>query len=588
MDRSKITKLLVIPFMLFVGVTFFLNTRFLIGFSPGHNSDYLFLKEMNMNHEGMEDVKRAMIGGRIEEAKAHFIQYKDNNLFSNPSPLVAASDLTVADDILNHYFVYQDAGYFAGENIEWDALPSTDKEWTWFLNRHYWASDLARAYLATSDEKYAREFVSLFLDFYHDQPYGTSNSLCWRQKDTTRRVRNHLDAYEVFMNSEAFTTDAKFKWYKFIWEQAYFLSHDPEKKGNGAIMCVTALLRCKVAFPEMKDAPYWELKAWSIAKEVTRNQLLPDGVHDELSTHYHNVVVDEHLDYFELLLANDLEIDDYMYSRVEDALNFTMDTHTVTGKTMTFNDADACDDTNLLERGAVIYNRSDFLYIATSGVNGTPPIYNNKAYKDAGFFLMRSGRGFNSTFLMFDGGPPGTSHIHHDLLSFALDAFGTNLLLDPGRGTYDESQPERNYLRSSRAHNLFMLDGIPLEGAIPDLAKWYNAPTAAFASATHSFWGDSVSRHILYPSNGRDYYVILDKVHGGTHLVENQFHFHDPAVLATNNNHSFESTTASTGYIKSYCAQTWNDTIMLVNSTNPMGGIYSPTYNNYQPATTVI
>lgn len=62
--------------------------------------------------------------------------------------------------------------------------------------------------------------------------------------------------------------------------------------------------------------------------------------------------------------------------------------------------------------------------------------------------------------LVFDAGPFGTAHQHEDALSFWLTAFGEHFLIDPGRYQYD-SAPDSMYtfLRSSAAHSTIMIGG---------------------------------------------------------------------------------------------------------------------------------
>ena len=54
-------------------------------------------------------------------------------------------------------------------------------------------------------------------------------------------------------------------------------------------------------------------------------------------------------------------------------------------------------------------------------------------------------------------------HFHEDGLSFVLYWRGKEWLIDPGRFGYDWDRPERQYVRSSRAHNVVQVDGMEFE-----------------------------------------------------------------------------------------------------------------------------
>ncbi len=573
---NKIKYVVIILFLLSV-------TLFPVFTDTIHMSDADFFELIDFSNSDLEEVKSALDQNNMELAKQKYVKYKSSTLFTNPNPITGTINKDKADLLIDHYIEVQSNGYYRNDDINWHGRPSTDKEYTWLTNRFFFLSTLARVYVGTGEEKYAEEFAKMFMDWYEEEPQG-HKEFTWRTIDTAQRLRVFIQVYEAFENSTHFTADIKFKYYKSIWEQADYLKTFIKTSGNWGLIETNGLMWARCFFPELKDADNWEKRAWEVSTIITENDLLEDGVHSELSTMYHNVVVGSHLSYFEVLTANDYELDPYVYRRVEGACNFTMDMHGTTGRITTFGDSDANNYKNYLVKAAEFYDREDFKYIGTQGLEGTFPDHQSIAYPEAGYYIMRSGWDKDSTCLMFDAGQRGTGHTHWDCLSYSLDAFGQELLLDPGRGTYDGSHPERGYLKSNLAHNLFILDDTSIELKEPDSRLWYEASTIIYAGGKHSGFGDQVGRQILFPKSEKDYYIILDNVAGGSHKITNYMQFYDPNMEITDN--GLNSTSSYSGKIETYSLQDWTSTELLVNSTDPLAGIYSPDYNVYQECTT--
>ena len=92
-------------------------------------------------------------------------------------PQIANRDAD-AESILAHRLSSIGIEWQFGEAIDWSFNPTTqpgskwprNHEWTWQLSRHPMWLALARAFSATGDEKYAREFVAELKSWVHDCP----------------------------------------------------------------------------------------------------------------------------------------------------------------------------------------------------------------------------------------------------------------------------------------------------------------------------------------------------------------------------------------------------------------------------------
>ena len=126
-----------------------------------------------------------------------------------------------------------------------------------------------------------------------------------------------------------------------------------------------------------------------------------------------------------------------------------------------FNDCNPnpMDPAPTLRSAAEVFERDDLRWGGTYGKEGTPPEHTSHAWHSAGLYAMRDRWGADGQFLFFDGAPWGASHQHEDKLTFTLYAHGRLLLGDPNIYSYANTAIT-HYFKSSRAHNLIMIDGM--------------------------------------------------------------------------------------------------------------------------------
>jgi hypothetical protein len=163
---------------------------------------------------------------------------------------------------------------------------------------------------------------------------------------------------------------------------------------------------------------------------------------------------------------------------------------------------------------------------------------------------MRDRWGSDGQFLLFDGAPWGASHQHEDKLSFTINAYGRLLLGDPNIYSYANTAIT-HYFKSSRAHNLILIDGMGQARRFDPAAKlktsgrneWVSQEGFDFVSSeyTEGYAPDpfpsrgeadqvdhrfSQRRAIFYVKPG--YWILCDQINGPAgeaHTLEQIFHF---------------------------------------------------------------
>lgn len=370
------------------------------------------------------------------------------------------------DRILENSFSFNEETYRFTGNVDWLNNPSTDIEWSIMLHKFYYAVGLGIAFQGTGDSRYAEKWMELTLSWIDNVPVDFLSS-----DVTGRRIQNWIFAHYYFVSecrAGQVSPDFYLAFLGSIHEQVcYLIQHLTPARNHRTLELYTIFLAA-VVFPELKGADSW--LAFSIDELLLNIQtdILDDGVHCELSTDYHHIVLRNFLAVRRLAQMNNISLPQAFDDRLKKALEFSIHVHKPDGVIPSLSDGDTGCYLSLLGQGYELYGCETMRYVATQGKDGLPPLNRCKAFPKGGYYIMRSGWG-NSTspyqderYLAFDCGDLGAgNHGHLDLLSFEMAAYGQPLVVDPGRFTYDESG-EINWrvlFRGTRYHNTVLVDG---------------------------------------------------------------------------------------------------------------------------------
>ena len=195
-------------------------------------------------------------------------------------------------------------------------------------------------------------------------------------------------------------------------------------------------------------------------EEELGRQIYPDGFQYELSTGYHDVVINN---YERLILAArafDVPVPERMTERLTTACEIDVKLMMPDGCLPDINDGRMEASRKLLEPKLSFIREEKaetILWAASGGTRGTRPDYLSAALPYSGFFIMRNGWENGSVWGLLDAAPFGRGHQHEDKLNLLIYAQGKYLLTEGGNYAYDDSEMRR-YCLSSRAHNTVLVD----------------------------------------------------------------------------------------------------------------------------------
>jgi hypothetical protein len=122
------------------------------------------------------------------------------------------------------------------------------------------------------------------------------------------------------------------------------------------------------------------------------------------------------------------------------------------------NDSDLEQNAAQLLPLADFYDRPDWRYIATGGLEGVRPEGSpSRVFPWAGHVVLRTEWGPTGDWAFFDCGPYGTDHQQRDRLHVSASLGGKNLLVDSGRYIYRDDAWSQ-YFRGPKAHNVPTFD----------------------------------------------------------------------------------------------------------------------------------
>lgn len=395
---------------------------------------------------------------------AHFRARSNDHYFAVPD--ADETDPRKIDAMLGGRFEFNNETHVLSGEIDWLVNPSEDVEWHILLHKFYYAVGLGMRFRATGARAYLDRWVALTSSWIDQTPPG------FIAADVTgRRVQNWIYAFH-HVSGEAgtgtFSAGLLWRFLRSIAEQVEYLVENLTPARNHRTLELYAIFLAGVAFPEFERAGHWRAFALD---EIVRNiqtDLLADGVHCELSTDYHHLVLKNYLCIRRLASMNGIDVPAEMDERLVRALEFSLFVHKPDGVIPSLSDGDSRSFRDLLLQGADLFRREDMRYVATLGREGIPPRKRAQGFRDAGYYVLHGGWGGGTRayedehYIVLDCGPIGAgNHGHLDCLSFELAANGRSLVVDPGRYTYSEAG-ETNWrvkFRGSAWHNTVTIDG---------------------------------------------------------------------------------------------------------------------------------
>jgi hypothetical protein len=510
--------------------------------------------------------------------------------------------LSRAEMTLTKHFVVLDREFQFEDGIDWFKRPFGDYEWTWLFNRHYHWDDLAFAYQVTHDEKYAEEFNEEVLSWVKSCPMPEkcdNRSMNWRTIEAGIRMGGGWPiAWKAFQHSVSFTSEARLAMIKSFAEHGAYLSAYPTG-GNWLLLEMQGLASVGTLFPEFRSSKKWLEYAVDKMYLALKQQIYPDGMQFELTTHYHLVCIMCALKVAALVESSGKELPVEYYDLTSEMMQVLNKVAKPDGTIPLLNDSDRNTLQGSMQRLKILIEDSPAKGKLVSKFGFSEKIVpESTALKDSGLYIMRA----NDHYCLIDGGPFGAGHQHEDQLNMVVSAFGEEEIVDSGRYTYVLGK-WRDYFVGSEGHNLICVDGYGqsrrfdrdtwASSSLYDDVVWQTNSDHDYFSGVYKYGFGNDPSHLVSATHRRDvlfvkphYWVVVDTLMSEQeHTYSQLWHFAPGIpVLCDPGANCVRTNIGRNGLIVYSLSEKDIATEIIVGRADPIQGWYSPRYNIKVPA----
>ncbi len=482
---------------------------------------------------------------------SHFLT---RNTVSHPDlPEPTGENLSNARKVLDNQFDLVGETYVLPDGFSWKTNPSRDKEWQIAHHKFSFAVDLIHAYRHFGDEAYLKTWATLLTSWLDEM--GSGYIVLSDAQVEARRIENWVYSFLLLRDMPCRTVlgyPLLRRFLERIASETLYICRNLKPVRNHRTFQLYSVFLVGVLFPEFRRHLYFLRFSRDRLTDNLLTDVLDDGVHVELSTHYHQLVAETFLRFVELAERNGIALDEALRPRLRKALEFSMFLQWPNGEIPLINDSDDGNHLDLLRRGARLFHDGRLLWAATLGRSGRPPRSASRHFGQSGYFVFRDGWGRDPNsyasrqHVFYDCARLGDgSHSHYDLFSFCYYVNGEPAVIDPGRYTYS-SDPDpdgidwRRVFKSTAAHNTVTIDR---KDQTRYLSRTRHGPEVEilekdFHLGEQSDWVSARARsreyspihERLFVYMSRQYLFILDYIHiedGELHECALRFHLSD-------------------------------------------------------------
>ena len=443
-------------------------------------SDEALLAAFDLDHPALADARDVIGGADRKAALAALVKvlrtYEQPIDFGqNLRPDPRRRSPGASDAMRGLYIILDISHTFEDKNIiDWDFNPTTvegsthaaDSDWTRHLNRHStWAG---MAILFQNSKRKATAFPEIFTRQFRSwvavKPVPTDGEAtdpysAWMPLDAgIRMAATWPTTWTIFRSCDAVPDEVIVNMAKSLIEHGRYLIEHPGKNSE-LTTTMNGLYRLSALLPMLRESEKWRKVAGDRIIAALEKQIYPDGSHIELSPRHLIRALGNFIGVLKVAREGRYELPDAPFKRLDRMFDYLLWSSRPDATTPEWNESTSIHLRSVLQQAlAHDKTREDIRWLLAGGRAGRAPDHLSDVFPYAGHVYMRSGWRPQSLYLAFDAGPLGTGIQHEDKLSIVVHAYGRAMVVEAGSVAQGDS-PWREYVRSSVAHNVVLVDG---------------------------------------------------------------------------------------------------------------------------------
>ena len=356
------------------------------------------------------------------------------------------------------------------------------------------------------------------------------------------------------------------------------------------------LLYLGALFADTKSGKKWFSYALKEFYKELRVQILPSGVDCERSISYHRLMTELSICPYYMLKRIGIVIPNDIEYRLRSMLTFINSYTKFSGLAPMVEDNDDGRFLPFLQRDFrqhhyLLDKKSIEVQILTKKIPPLSTLCDTHImnYSDAGHVIMKK----NGSYLFVtnggmtpyrDGTTPCGTHTHNDRLSFELEIFGNDIIIDPGSYIYTSNKEKHQEFRSTSKHNTIFVDKEEQNffTGVPFVLRPNSNNDELFILSQDTCQGSyqtiegkmTHSRKILFEDN---LIVIDDSINkkSGNHIVESFYHL-APEVLVDIHDNKIQLEVDDVQVLMFFESQSCYSITVIEDTVSPSYGVLIP------------
>ena len=207
-------------------------------------------------------------------------------------PKFKAKSLAIAKQVVKNEFTLCGETHSLPKNFSWKVNPSSDKEWQISHHKFLYSTSLIQAYRHSQNEIYLRKWIELIDSWLNEMSSGFISTS--DPQVEARRIEKWVSSFLLLKDTPChwlISPDFLRRFLSRIATETLYICDHLSPALNHRTFQLSTIFLVGIVFPEFRLHRYFVRVGRDKLTENFLSEFYPDGVDIELSTHYHQLII---------------------------------------------------------------------------------------------------------------------------------------------------------------------------------------------------------------------------------------------------------------------------------------------------------